>query len=668
MSEAWRARWSALEANEDGQLNLYATAPGAVREVILRELCTQGRWDFLARLVATAGVWPGHAGALEGALALGAASEPLWWLVWREQAGLSRDSWLTDALLHTMTARGQRMLMALSRAPGASWLASDLVERTAGRHAIQPQTGPFDALWGIEACWTLEAQLLFASPRHAALGIERLIEVVDGLVRTGRGAGLLMWLMGWLAESERSWQPVLERVWSLVPASEALCAAICARWRAQIAAGCAITWIASEQARALADLRGGELPGLPWSLGRLAARVEDGALAPHEYVALISVPESFAAVQTSPGAPTLTRTIQRVHERASGMQLAALLKAVPRGTSRWCELLWLEVGKRPESLVRLELARLIARLELKQGCAWLESMVAQTRDERMAQELAAALQIVGDARSVAALEAAKRHNVLTHEAFVRLSSVLSERPLQPRAEVDQRALVSANQRWEALALAPRRVDVSVAQRLRLETHPKRTEHTVLAAWLLPLAWWGAALLLYRASDIWVYETIKAMSWLILVGQAVLLVMTWHLAGIWRMYWSTCDKHMVEMLAQGEAGVGTVFGVGEAKQVAFVDSAGTRRLIDLTPTQAARVAHDEQVNLLYRAGGRDEVLIVRGLDVDEGGRLVAQDGELWTFVELWGVRLLWLSIIPIVFLVGLVFLIDVLDVLIRLVFG
>jgi hypothetical protein len=616
-------RWRALEGQEEERFALYRSSDHAGRSALLAEICARGQWVQLVWVVQQLGVLPGQVAALEGALALGGAAEPLWLLLWRDLAGLGQAPLLDVALAQALSARGVAALRADRDAyvREAPWQIDALLARVGSAGAAQ--AGPLDALWEVQPVWPLWAQELVAQPDRGLLDVGVAEVVISGLgeaadAGSGRARGLLVWLLGWLAHGEPSWQPVLEQLWQRVPPSTALAAGI---WRRQVfllERGVAARWLPLELSRRLADLPSREslMLGLPRSLERVDRMLRGEVTRPVDYAWLVAAPEG------------LMRTLRELHRRTEALPLSGMLAAVPRRASRWAVPLWLELRSRQESVVSLELARLFERLVVTDAARWLEAQLRAGGDVRVMSAAVAALSVVGDERSVPyvrgvawrcglaeaeeqlALSAMQRRGVMIVSGQL---AIASSQQAPPAAELTQREDVP----WERLALAPRPVSSSVLVAYRGWHDVSRSRRWV------QLALWYPPVLLAGLIFWWLVELPWPVARAIedVLGAMVLLAWPLALCVLW-MRFSPVPDRVRAMLERGDAMHGRIGLEKESMTVSFVDARGAARVIPLPADQREGVTPGARVQMFY--DGKD-VLLAPTFASSPGGELVPQHG-------------------------------------------
>lgn len=614
-------RWRALEGREEERFALYRSSDHAGRGALLVEICARGQWVQLVWVVQQLGVLPGQVAALEGALALGGAAEPLWLLLWRELAGLGQAPLLDVALAQVLSARGVAALRAQRDAcvGEAPWQIDALLARVGSAGAAQ--AGPLDALWEVQPVWPLWAQELVAQPARGLLDVGAAEAVISGLgeaadAGSGRARGLLVWLLGWLAHGEPSWQPVLELLWQRVPPSTALAAGI---WRRQVfllERGVATRWLAPELSRRLADLPSREslMLGLPRSLERVDRMLRGEVTRPVDYAWLVAAPEGLEGED----AERLIRALRELHKRTEALPLSGMLAAVPRRAPRWAVPLWLELRTRQESVVSLELARLFERLAVVEAARWLEAQLRAGGDVRVMSAALAALSVVGDERSVPYVRGAawrcglaEAEEQLALAAMQRRGVIISSGQLAPPPAA---ALVKREDvPWERLALAPRPVSSSALVAYRGWRDASRSRGWVqLALWYPPVLFAGLTFW-------WLVELPWPVARAIenVLGAMVLLAWPLALCVLWTRF-SPVPNRVRAMLEHGEAMHGRIGQEGEVMVVSFVDARGAARRLPLPAEQREGATPGERVQMFY--DGKD-VLLAPTFASSPGGELV-----------------------------------------------
>jgi hypothetical protein len=651
-------RWRACgERDEAARRELYLATRPLERVALLEVICELGQWATLVWAVRDVGLLPGQVWALDGARELGDYAEPLWVFLWQELAGLGLDATLTDHVLEVLSEGGAGTLYKSAERGGATWLLQDLFDRQSGMVRRGDLIGPLNALWSVAPLWSTQVQLLCAQASSPLPDQELVMASFASLAEAAtrgvaRAQQWVRWLVEALVRSDASWQPALELLWGAVQWDDAVVAYVWARQEVLHERGRPMRWLESSLASRVAGEQGREaaLLGLPWSLDVLLGQLRVAAPRASEYTWLISPPSDLS--------PEISRALASVvrlqHTRLDGAQLVTMLAALPLGTSRWAEPVWLELVARPEAAVMMELCRLIERLGLSGGRGWLEAQL-KLGGARLQEAALNALRVVGDVRSagaIRALIAARPALAFTGQQVLTQVLARDGAPADGSPDAVSRALAPRGSRalatWSGVAMAPRVVSAQVFRTQRMWRDAAHLEREwSLALWwpivlLASLALWFVVPLPWQLAKI--VEDILGVALLATSFGAPIVCV----AALVRL--PAGERRMLEM---GDALSGDVIEVDGERRVAFRDLSGVARTAPIRQDQREAARVGTRVQLMHlRADGVDHVLLTPALESDEYGALVpaAKAREMNLLLAL-GSQTLWvLASLPAVWLV------------------
>jgi hypothetical protein len=668
MSDDPRSVWRALGNNHDAMFKFYREQPATTQRDLLHALSdnAEAALPLLARLALEIGLLPEQlSGLMWQGMTHDPRFEPLWLMLWRDM-GATPESVLQGLLVSGATSRTLGVAESMLRdAEGEAREQLELfVFQLRQRPLVAPVPGPLDMLAQAEPIWSWSQQWAALRLQDTEAKGEGLAAVVSLRQRLAepRARRMLGWVAERLQQSAPVWQDALEACWEVMPELDP--SVLWARQQHLWSQGHPLRQLRPSFARALAARQDGSraaaLMGLPWSIDALMPHIAQEGLRAAEYGWVVAPGLSEPAVGAQ-----LHRLIESTHVSASGLMLSRSLAGV-RQAAQWPRASWLALTRRDEPQVQVELCGLIERLALSEGKAWLELLVSESPDVKVAGRAMRALVVVGDARSAGIVQTRGTHTPALSDiaAQVRRALLGGEAALkQARGQLtlavegergglelmggaavgaltmdgasddESPRAVAIREPWERLASGPREVTDVVATVHLCWRSPRELVWWLMAVCVwLPLA--GAALLLA--------ELVSADA---TIGQVLnVYLLCAPLLGclaILRMLWT--DDRVQSVLSSGAPVMGTLREDAARGWIAeLTDDEGAAIAVSVSARQRVGLAAGRYPLLFMREGGATVVEVVRALEVGAGGALVPAAGLrvgpralLWWLMVVWG---------------------------------